>query len=83
MESMYKCTREGCNASFQTREALAGHLGGRHGKRALVPLRHGTAYGYVQHIRRKIPIEPDDPCGCRAAHAKMQRERRNKLKATA
>lgn len=35
--------------------------------RQLKPIRHGTLTGYTTHSQRKIPIPPDDPCGCRAA----------------
>lgn len=67
-----------CGSEFETKTALAGHKGGAHSK-DLVPIKHGTEYGYVQHVRREVPIGDDDECGCRAAHAKFQGDRRRAL----
>lgn len=38
--------------------------------------KHGTPYGYSWHRTNKVPIPLDDPCGCRAAHARGRREQR-------
>lgn len=52
-----------CGSQFKTAFSLHGHTGGAH-RRALVPIRHGTQWGYEQHIRRGV-----EPCSaCRAAH---------------
>jgi hypothetical protein len=53
-------------------------MGGRHGRK-LVPIRHGTYNGYIQHVRRKVPVDENDSCGCRAAQSAYQRERRTRL----
>lgn len=31
------------------------------------PIAHGTYGGYQTHIRRKVPIDDQDSCGCRKA----------------
>lgn len=72
----YRC--EECDLAFEGAKEYAGHRGGKHG-RELVDIRHGTEYGYVQHIRREVPVDDDDTCGCRAAHATYQAERRKRL----
>lgn len=72
----FRC--EDCDKEFDSVRAYAGHRGGAH-SRPLVEIRHGTPYGYVQHVRRRVPIDDDDTCGCRSAHAKAQAERRERL----
>ena len=72
----YRC--EDCGKEYDDARQFAGHRGGAH-SRELVDIRHGSEYGYVQHVRRGIPIDDDDPCGCRSAHAAYQSERRKAL----
>jgi hypothetical protein len=37
------------------------------------PINHGTNGGYEMHRNRNEPIDADDSCGCRAAHAASAR----------
>jgi hypothetical protein len=71
----YRC--EDCGEEFDDPRRYAGHRGGAH--KELVDIRHGTEYGYVQHIRRGVLIGDDDPCGCRRAHADYQAKRRQEF----
>jgi hypothetical protein len=70
------CTE--CDAKFDNRHALAGHIGSAH-RRELVPIPHGEERGYIYHIRRGVPFpedEGEEPCGCRKAHAHHHAQRR-------
>jgi hypothetical protein len=44
---------------------------------------HGTERGYNQHRNREQPIDAEDSCGCRAAHAAFQRDHKRKRRAMA
>ena len=67
-----------CEAEFENRYALSGHIGSAH-RRKLVPIEHGTERGYIYHIRRGTPFPEDEggePCGCRAEHNRHHAARR-------
>lgn len=58
---MFEC--ELCGKKFDSKKKLNGHRGGAH-YRKLVPIRHGTEWGYQQHIHRNKP-----PCArCKKIH---------------
>lgn len=78
---MLTCPEKNCTAKFPDRYAMAGHIGSAH-RKTLVPIEHGTAKGYIMHLRRKEPFPEDsgkESCGCREAHATYQRERREAI----
>lgn len=68
-------TCEVCGKEFETKEQLAGHVGGEH-SRVPLPIPHGTPRGYVMELRRGMPRCDE----CKAAWSAYQKERREARK---
>lgn len=53
-ERIFRCYKAGCDQTFESANALNGHVGGKHVRKPQYrhPIRHGTPGGYRSHQRQ-------------------------------